>query len=91
MRLPPQKKADNDTLDYDIDFTDWLNYPDTVVSATAISDEGITIENSQVFDGVVKVWVSGGKAGNSYNINVTATTNEGRVVEVCFNLRVTGC
>lgn len=91
MRLPPQCKTESDTLDYDIDFTDWLNEPDAIASASVVADDGVDVAGSQVFGPIVKLWLAGGETGHSYNVSVTTTTNEGRVVKVCFNLRVTGC
>ena len=41
--------------------------------------------------GSVKVWVSGGEDGSTYDIEVTAATNGGRVKVECFKIRVKGC
>lgn len=85
------RKGALETLDYDINFERWLNDPDVITSADVIADPGITIGNVQIFSPIVKVWISGGETYKSYDIKVLTTTAEGRVVEVCFNLRITDC
>ena len=89
MRLEPKRKTADETLDYDINFERWLSELDAVFDAAVTADPGITIERVQIFSSIVKVWVSGGDAYRNYDIKTLATTAEGRVVEVCFNLRIT--
>ena len=89
MRLEPKRKTAGETLDYDINFERWLSELDAVFDAAVTADPGITIERVQIFSSIVKVWVSGGDAYRNYDIKTLATTAEGRVVEVCFNLRIT--
>lgn len=91
MRLEPKRKTADETLDYDINFERWLSELDAVVDAAVTTDPGITIERVQIFSSIVKVWVSGGETYRNYDIKTLATTAEGRVVEVCFNLRITDC
>lgn len=86
------KKRPDDQLDYDIDFIKWLSEGDTLLDASAESDgEALVVNSVEVFGQVVKVWLSGGDAGASYKVDVTATTIQGRVKEVTFILRVTEC
>ena len=89
MRLDSKRKTADETLDYDINFERWLSEPDAVIDAAVTADPGITIERVQIFSPIVKVWVSGGEAYRNYDIKTLATTADGRVVEVCFNLRIT--
>ena len=89
MRLEPKRKTADETLDYDINFERWLSSPDAVIDASVTADDGVTIERVQIFSPIVKVWISGGEIYRNYDIKTLATTAEGRVVEVCFNLRIT--
>ena len=89
MRLDPKRKTVDETLDYDINFERWLSLPDAVIDASVAADDGVTIERVQIFSPIVKVWISGGEIYRNYDIKTLATTAEGRVVEVCFNLRIT--
>ncbi|MNF60946.1 hypothetical protein D3C87_1210410 [compost metagenome] len=86
------RKRPDDMLDYDVTFERWLSDGDTITDATAEADPvGVTIDRVEIFGDIVKVWISGGEVGASHKINVTATTAQGRVKEVTFNLRVTEC
>jgi len=86
------RKRLDDHHDYDVSFARWLSSGDTIPDATAsVEPEGVTVDSVQIFGTVVKVWLSGGTAGDSHAVVVTATTSQGRVKEVQFNLRVTEC
>lgn len=86
------RKRPDDQLDYDVAFERWLSDGDTITDATAVPDpSGVSIDRVEVFGDVVKTWISGGTAGASHKINVTATTAQGRVKEVTFNLRIVEC
>jgi hypothetical protein len=86
------RKRPDDLLDYDISFERWLSDGDTITDADAAADPvGVTVDRVEVFGDVVKVWLSGGEVGASHKINVTATTTQGRVKEVTFNLRIVEC
>lgn len=78
-----------DVLDYDVDFEKWMPDGDALSLASAVADDaGITIDDVEVIGTVVRVWVSGGSDGVTYKITVTATTNDGRVKEEDFKLRI---
>ncbi len=91
------RKAPADQLDYDVEFERWLSDGDSVQSADAVTSTiendaaPLIIESVQLFGTIVKVWISGGTAGESYDTKVTATTAKGRVKEVCFIIRVAEC
>lgn len=92
------RKRSDDQLDYDVDFSRWLSAGDIITSAVALAAPldttnplELTVNSVQVFGTVVKVWLAAGIAGNSYQIQVTATTAQGRVKDVTFNLRVMEC
>ena len=89
MRLDPKRKTADETLDYDIHFERWLFDPDSVIDAAVTATQGVTIERVQIFSPIVKIWISGGEVYRNYDIKTLATTSEGRVCEVCFNLRIT--
>lgn len=87
--LGVQRQGPDDVLDYDIDFSKWLE-SGTITSAVAGADTGIVAGPIQLNSPLVKVWVSGGEAGQSYRIRVTATAGS-RVKEVCFEMRIKDC
>lgn len=85
-------KAPDDRRDADISFEEWLPEGDRITDASAESDsDELAVEAVQIFDDIVKVWISGGKAGRSYTVNIVATTAEGRIKSACLRVRVTGC
>ncbi len=81
----------DDRLDYDVDFARWLSDDDTITDATATASDGLMIDSVQVFGQIVKVWVSGGAVGKSYVVTVTATTQDARVKDECFTIRISEC
>lgn len=92
MRIGQARKGPNDTLDYDIELEDWLKDGESVTQIEASADEGLTVDSVSVDNTaqVAKVWLSGGSAGQSYEVTVTLTTAS-RVKECCFTLRVVEC
>lgn len=82
----------DESLDYDVDYTDWLTDGDTVYGATVgVTPTGLTVSSPVLVDADkrVKLWVSGGVSGTAYKVEVTATTVLGRVKqdEVRFRIR----
>lgn len=88
-----KQKRPADVLDFDLDYEDWLTDDDTITTVTtAVTPPGeLEVDSVQVSNPEVKVWVSGGEDGSTYDIEVTAATNGGRVKVECFKIRVKGC
>ena len=85
------KKQPGERLDYDVDFERWLADGDTMLSASAVADEGVIVEDVEVIHPLVKVWLSGGTSGQTYKVTVTLQTTEGRIKEADFKIRVMEC
>lgn len=69
-------KQPGETLDYDVDFTDWFQgRSDAPVAHSVTTDAGITKEADSRTGNVVKVTLSGGTSGEKYKITVLLTTN----------------
>lgn len=80
----------DESLDYDLDYTDWLTTGDNVSSATVTvtpADE-LAATLVQINDPRVKVWLEGGVDGTTYKVSVTMTTADGRVKQDEFKIRV---
>lgn len=89
MILGTFSKQPVEVLDYDIDCSDWLVSDDVLASATAVTDvAGLTVDSVLVSSPRVKVWLSGGTNGAAYKVTVTITTDDGRVKQVEFRVRV---
>lgn len=88
-----KQKRPADVLDFDVDYEDWLTDDDTITTVTtSVSPSGeLVVDSVQVSNPDVKVWVSGGNNGSTYDIEVTAATTGGRVKVECFKVRVKDC
>lgn len=91
MTLGITIKRPDDVRDYDVNFSRWLPDGDTVQSATADAGEGLNVDSVQITDTTVKVWLSGGTSGQSYNVDVGVETTGGRAKQTCFRVRVRNC
>lgn len=85
-------KSPVERRDADIAFDAWLPDGDNIQGASATSDsDDLVVEAVQLFDDIVKVWISGGIAGQSYTVSVVATTTAGRIKDACLRVRVVSC
>ena len=68
---------------YSIEFEDDLVDADAIASATAVVEPvGLTISSTLVIGTRVKIFVAdGGPVGTRHKITVTATTDDGRVLQ----------
>lgn len=93
------EKQPAETLDYDIDFSEFLADGDTLVATgeppipsplnVVVSPAGLSLGPTVVVDQkIIKQWVSGGTNGVKYKITITATSNAGRVKQVEFVIKV---
>lgn len=88
-----KQKRPADVLDFDVDYEDWLTDDDTITTVTtSVLPAGeLEVDSVQVANPEVKVWVSGGVNGSTYDIEVTAATTGGRIKVECFKIRVKDC
>lgn len=86
------EKQPADVLDYDIDYTTWLPDNDAIASAVAVvaPEGGLTVDLTLVTENNtrVKIWVSGGVSGTTYKVEITVTTDDGRVKQDEVRFRV---
>lgn len=76
-------------LDYSIKWTDWLISPDTIITATAVSDDLALTIVSVVHDGyIVTMWVSGGTPGGRSSLRCRITTQAGRTDDRTVYLKI---
>lgn len=92
-------KQPAETLDFDIDFSEFLSDGDSLVTtgnppvpsplSVVVDQDGLTLGPTYVLAGnTIKQWLSGGTDGVKYKITLTATSNAGRVKQVEFVVRV---
>ena len=93
MLLGTLTKQPGEVLDYDIDYSEWLTDDDNVASATtavtpSADEDDLAIELININDPRVKLWISGGISGTTYKCTVTMETQDGRIKEDEFRMRV---
>lgn len=79
----------DETLDYDIDASALVTDGDSII-ATTCSESTETLSLS-VYNGdtsTPKVWVSGGVHGETYQVTCRLTTNNGRIKEHDFKVKI---
>lgn len=77
------------TLDYSIDWTDWLaEATDTISTSSWTAEAGITIEDDTNTTAVATVWLSGGTVNEQYDIVNEIVTAGGRTDNRTLTVRV---
>jgi len=72
-------KDANATLDYTLDWSQWLMSGDALASSTWTTTAGLTVDSDRLdADNTTTVWLSGGTAGRSYTVTNRITTDDGR-------------
>lgn len=89
MSLATFTKQPIEKLDYDILYDDWLTPGDglNLVNVT-IDKRGLTSPRQNVSAFALKVWIAGGEHGVTYKITVTAETDDGRIKQDEFKIKV---
>lgn len=81
-------KDPNSTLDYVIDWEDWLG-ADTITDSTWVATAGITIDDGDQFtDTTATVWLSGGTDRATYLVTNHITTAAGRQEDRTLTIRM---
>lgn len=88
MIIGTMNKQSADVLDYDIDYSQWMPVGDHVQSAVVTAATGLTLDSNFINDPFVKIWISGGASGTNYKVTITMTTQDGRIKQDEFNVRV---
>lgn len=94
--LKTHTKQPGDTLDYDFDYSKWLNADDDIISAvfditflgTPAPVAPMTISSNVVQPKFTKVWLTGGAAGEVYKVTCTITTARNRVKQDEIKIRL---
>lgn len=88
--LPQIVKDPAASLDYQVDWIDWLG-ADTISASTwtvANPAGGLSAGAVSFTDTTAKVWLSGGTAGQVVRVTNRITTSIGRIDERSFNVRL---
>lgn len=76
-------------LPYDFDWTDWLDGA-TIATRTVTVSSGLTKDSDSIMAGSLKVrvWLSGGTAGQTYTVACKITTSDNRTDERTVSIAV---
>jgi hypothetical protein len=77
MAFPKFNKDPQSVLDYQVDWSDWLD-TDEISTSTWSAPAGITIDSETETDTTATVWLSGGTDGERYEVTNEITTDGGR-------------
>ena len=81
-------KDPDSTLDYQVDWSDWMAESDTIADSAWTVPDGIT-KASDTYDATTAtIWLSGGSAGSSYEVVNRITTQDSRVDERALMIMV---
>lgn len=76
------------TLDYTMDWSEWLVEGDEIASAVWTVDDGLTVELESNTTTMCTVWLSGGTVGEVYRAVNSVTTDGGRVDERTLKIKM---
>lgn len=72
-------KDPNSTIDFAVDWAEWLNTGDNVSVSSWEVPSGISLSSSSVTNNVTRAFLTGGTAGIDYLITNRVTTQGGRI------------
>ena len=81
-------------LDYSLDWTNWMPAGDTITSATVTAEtisgdaSPLAVDSTTNTDYIVKAVISGGTAGNIYNLEYKIVTTNGLQDSRNFRIKV---
>ena len=82
-------KNPGETLDYTIDWSEWLTGAETISTSTWAVDTGITTSSPTNSTTITTVWLSGGTLNNIYTVKNTIATSAARTAVRTFYVKVT--
>lgn len=89
MAVTDHKKDPDAVLDWVWDWNEWLDEGEIIASSTFIASVGITIDSESNTTKTATVWLSGGTAGQVYQVTNRITTSSGRTDDRSITIRVT--
>lgn len=72
-------KDPNSTIDFAVDWVEWLNTGDNVSSSSWEVPAGLTVSSSSVTNNVTRAFLTGGIAGVDYLVTNRVTTQGARI------------
>ena len=82
------KKDPDAVLDFLFDWSQWLLFNEIISSYTIIPDSGLTVDSTSQSNSVVTVWISGGTAGKTYELECKILTSISRIDKRTMTIEV---
>lgn len=89
MPSPRYLKDANAVLDWEFDWSDWLDAGETISSHTMTVGTGLVKDSSANSTTAVTVWLSGGTSGTTYTVTCRVVTSASRTDERSIAIAVT--
>ncbi|MEJ7745356.1 MAG: hypothetical protein WKF61_01085 [Luteimonas sp.] len=90
--LDTKQKQPGEKLDYDVTYEDWITPGDgiSVEKITVTVDRpGLQVFTYTVSGGLIlKIWLTGGTSGVTYKVTITTETDDGRIKQDEFKVKV---
>jgi hypothetical protein len=81
-------KDPNAVLDYQWDWSSWLDEGETITTATVTAPDGITVDSQANTTTTVTAWLSGGSLSASYPVTCRVVTSDGRTDDRTISLYI---
>ena len=75
-------------LDFAVDWSEWIEGQDTIVTSVWESPDGLTTADPDLDGAKATIWLSGGVANMTYRVVNRVTTSAGRVDDRTLRVRV---
>lgn len=75
-------------LDWEIDWSAWLDTGETIVTSTWIVPDGLTQDSDSSTGTTATVWLAGGTVGTRYTVTNRITTSAGRTDDRSIRISV---
>ena len=84
------RKDPSSVMDYFVDYSTFLESGDSLSTQTTTADTGLTVDSSTIMSGdkKVKMFLSGGTAGTTYDVKIVATTADSLTLVHRFRVKV---
>lgn len=88
MAVTDHKKDPDAVLDWVWDWNEWLDEGETITTSSFIVSVGITVDMESNTTKTATVWLSGGTAGQVYQVTNRIVTSSGRTDDRSITIRV---
>lgn len=88
MTKPRYTKDPDAVLDYQVDWSSWLESGETISTSTWVVPTGITEDSSSNTSTDATIWLSGGTVEETYTVTNRVTTSLGRTDDRSFVISV---